>query len=86
MNSVDLAFLPALEQARLIRSKAVSPLELTEVYLERIERLNPALGAYVTVMADQARADAKAKTEHLASNPEDLPPLFGVTVSVKDLN
>ncbi|HSM82899.1 MAG TPA: amidase, partial [Nodosilinea sp.] len=47
---------------------------------------NPALGAYVTVMADQARADAKAKTEHLASNPEDLPPLFGVTVSVKDLN
>lgn len=86
MNSVDLAFLSALEQARLIRSKEISPLELTELYLERIERLNPALGAYVSVMAEQALADARAKTEHLASNPEDLPPLFGVTVSVKDLN
>jgi len=65
MNPVDLAFLPALEQAKLIRNKEVSPLELTEVYLERIHRLNPQLGAYVTVMADQALADARAKTEHL---------------------
>ncbi|MGF1568190.1 MAG: amidase [Nodosilinea sp.] len=86
MNSADLAFLPALEQARLIRSKELSPLELTEIYLERIQRLNPKLGAYVTVMADQAIVDAKAKTEHLTSDPSDLPPLFGVTVSVKDLN
>ncbi|MGB3201097.1 MAG: amidase, partial [Nodosilinea sp.] len=86
MDPVDLAFLPALEQARLIRSREVSPLELTEIYLNRIERLNPALGAYVTVMAPQALADAKAKTEYLASNPDHLPPLFGVTVSVKDLN
>jgi amidase len=86
MDSVDLAFLPALEQARLIRNKEISPLELTEIYLERIQRLNPLLGAYVAVMADQALADARAKTEHLAENPEDLPPLFGVTVSVKDLN
>jgi amidase len=87
MNSVDLAFLPALEQARLIRTQAISPLELVEIYLDRIERLNPALGAYVVVMADQAIADAKAKTEHLmASDPAELPPLFGVSVSVKDLN
>jgi len=86
MNPVDLAFLPALEQAKLIRNKEVSPLELTEVYLERIHRLNPQLGAYVTVMADQALADARAKTEHLSNNPEELPPLFGVKVSVKDLN
>ncbi|MGG6241827.1 amidase [Nodosilinea sp. AN01ver1] len=86
MNSVDLAFLPALEQARLIRAKEISPLELTEIYLSRIERLNPALGAYVAVVAEQALADAKAKTEHLASNSDDLSLLFGVTVSVKDLN
>ena len=86
MNPVDLAFLPALEQAKLIRNREISPLELTEVYLERIQRLNPQLGAYVSVMADQALVDARAKTEHLAENPEDLPPLFGVSVSVKDLN
>ncbi|PSN14677.1 amidase, partial [filamentous cyanobacterium CCP5] len=48
MNAVDLAFTPALEQARLIREKQVSPLELTQLYLDRIERLNPQLGAYVT--------------------------------------
>ena len=86
MNPVDLAFLPAVEQAQLIRNKEVSPLELTEIYLERIQRLNPQLGAYITVMADQALADARAKTEHLAESSEDLPPLFGVTVSVKDLD
>ena len=86
MNPVDLAFMRALEQAKLIRDKEISPLELTEVYLERIQRLNPQLGAYVAVMADQALAEARAKTEHLAKHPEDLPPLFGVTVSVKDLN
>ncbi len=86
MNAVDLAFLPAVEQARLIRTKQASPLELAENYLERIERLNPKLGAYVTVMAEQALADARAKTEHLASNPNNLPPLFGVSVAVKDLN
>lgn len=86
MDPADLAFLPALEQARLIRAREISPLELTEIYLDRIERFNPTLGAYVTVMAQQALADAKAKTEYLASHPDHLPPLFGVTVSVKDLN
>ncbi|MBE7386201.1 MAG: amidase [Leptolyngbya sp. SIO1E4] len=86
MNAVDLAFTPALEQARLIRQKRVSPLELTELYLERIERLNPVLGCYFTVMAEQAIADAKAKTEHLATTTEALPPFFGVPISIKDLN
>lgn len=86
MSPTDLPFLPALDQAHLIRTKQISPLELTELYLHRIERLNPALGAYVTVMADQALAEAKAKTDQLAQGTEHLPPLFGVTVSVKDLN
>lgn len=86
MNSVDLAFTPALEQARLIREKQVSPLELTEIYLQRIERLNPRLGAYVTVMGEAALAEAKAKTEQLAQDTSDLPPFFGVTIAIKDLN
>lgn len=84
MNRVDLAFTPALEQARLIRTKEVSPLELVQLYLERIERLDGPLGSYFTVMAEQAIADAKAKTEQLTSNSE-LPPFFGVPISIKDL-
>ena len=59
MNNNDLAFTPALELAQLIRLREVSPLELVEVYLERIERLNPQLGSYFTVTADLAIADAK---------------------------
>ena len=54
---MELAFLPATEQARLVRERQVSPVELVELYLERIGRLGPELGAYVTVCADQALAD-----------------------------
>ncbi|MEM0979623.1 MAG: amidase [Cyanobacteria bacterium P01_H01_bin.58] len=86
MNPVDLAFTPALEQAHWIRTKKISPLELTELYLNRIEQLNPRLGSYFTVMAEQAIADAKQKTEQLITHPEDLPTFFGVPISIKDLN
>ncbi len=86
MNSLDLAFTPALEQARLIRQGEVSPLALTSLYLDRIERLNPHLGAYFTVMAEAAIADAQTKTEFLATHPHTLPPFFGVPISLKDLN
>ncbi|MBU6229904.1 MAG: amidase [Cyanobacteria bacterium REEB459] len=87
MDARDLAFLPALEQARLIRDRQMSPLELVDIYLDRIQRLNPQLGAYVAVMAESARAEAHAKTQQvMTTDPADLPPLFGVTVAVKDLN
>lgn len=90
MNSVDLAFTPALEQAQLVRRKEISPLELTQLYLERIEQIDPQLGSYFTVMTDVAIADAQAKTDQLATLSADeineLPIFFGVPVSVKDLN
>jgi amidase len=85
MNNNDLAFTPALELAQLIRLREVSPLELVEVYLERIERLNPQLGSYFTVTAAKAIADAKNKTELLTTTSE-LPPFFGVPISIKDLS
>jgi amidase len=83
MNVVDLAFTPALDQARLVRAGEVSPLELTELYLYRIEQFNPLLGCYFHVMAEQAIADAKAKTEYLAQHPDTLPPFFGVPISIQ---
>jgi amidase len=85
MNEIDLAFTPALELAELIRRRQVSPLELVEIYLKRIQSLNPQLGSYFTVTAEQAIADAKAKTQMLAATSE-LPPFFGVPISIKDLN
>jgi amidase len=85
MNPVDLAFAPALKQSELIRRKEVSPLELVELYLQRIQQYNSKLGSYFTVTAEQAIDDAKSKTEMLAQT-EDLPLFFGVPISIKDLN
>lgn len=87
MNSTDLAFIPALEQARLIRTKVISPLELTQVYLDRIEQLDSSLNSFFTVMAEQAITEAKAKTEQLAASniePSSLPAFFGVPIAIKD--
>ncbi len=84
MDSADLAFTSALDQARLIRTKEISPIQLTQLYLDRIAQLDPQLGSFFTVMADRAIADAKLKTERL-SEP-DLPPFFGVPIAIKDLN
>ncbi|MBW4576848.1 MAG: amidase [Aphanothece sp. CMT-3BRIN-NPC111] len=88
MNETDLAFTPALKQAQLIRRREVSPVELVELYLERIQRLDSQLGSYFTVMSELALAEAKAKTEQLAqsANASELPPFFGVPISIKDLN
>jgi amidase len=85
MNTVDLAFTPATDLADLIRRREVSPLELVELYLERIQQFNPQLGSYFTVTAELAIADAKVKTETLTTTSQ-LPPLFGVPISIKDLN
>ncbi|NJS11852.1 MAG: amidase [Microcoleus sp. CSU_2_2] len=87
MNQLDFAFTSALEQARLVRTLQVSPIELVNLYLERIDRLNPQLGSYFTVTAEQALALAKAQTEQLAglNQPQELPPFFGVPIGIKDL-
>jgi amidase len=78
---MELAFLPATEQARLVREREVSPVELVELYLERIERLDRGLGAFVTVCADAALADARAKADRPAEAP-----FHGVPIALKDLD
>jgi amidase len=80
----QLAFAPALEQAALIRAGEVSSSELVELYLRRIENLNPALGAYLTVAADVATSAAKEADARLGE--DGLPPFHGVPISIKDLS
>jgi len=84
MNETELAFTPAWKQAQMIAGKQVSPVELTELYLRRIERLNPSLNTYITVCADQALAAAR-EAEAVVMRGGPLPTLHGVTVSLKDL-
>jgi amidase len=76
----ELAFASATELAELVRLREVSPVELVDLYLERIERLDPQLNAFVTVVAEQARAAAR----EAEAQPSDLP-FHGVPISVKDL-
>ena len=77
---MELAFLPAVEQARLVKAGEVSSVELVELYLERIERLDPQLNSFVTVRAQEALADARA-ADAFASDA----PFRGVPTAVKDL-
>ncbi len=80
--SDDLAFAGAARLAELVRAKEVSPTELVELYLERINRLDPELNAYRVVLAEGARADAKRAEERLAKG--DDAPLLGVPIAIKD--
>jgi amidase len=77
---VELAFLPATEQARLIRTGGVSSLELVRLYLDRIELLDPQLNAFVTVRTEGALEDARA-----ADARDDSTPFRGVPIAIKDL-
>lgn len=79
--------LSGLEQSAAIRNREVSCVELAEHYLDRSERLSDAVGAFVTISADQARIQAHDLDAHLRTVDADaLPPLFGVACPVKDLN
>ncbi|MFF7730325.1 amidase [Streptomyces sp. NPDC008001] len=81
--------LTALEQGAAVRAGEVSPAELTEHYLERIERLDATVGAFITVTPETARKQAdEAGSAALAARREGraLPPLHGVPVPVKDLS
>jgi amidase len=81
----ELHDLTALEQAAAVRRGEVSPVDLVEHYLDRIDRLNESVGAFVTVTADAARAQAK-EAERAVGAGADLPPLHGVPTAIKDLN
>jgi aspartyl-tRNA(Asn)/glutamyl-tRNA(Gln) amidotransferase subunit A len=81
--SADLPFASASELAAGIRSKEVSPVALVRAYLERIDRLDGTLHAYVTVCRDQALAEA-ARCEEAIARGAPLGPLHGVPIAVKD--
>lgn len=77
-----MAFAGAAEQARLLASGAVTAPALTELYLERIARLDPEVRAYRVVFVDAARAAAAEAQERLDAG-ERLP-LLGVPIAIKD--
>src|SRR2546423_7942256 len=79
----DLCFRPATEIAAQIRAKRLSPVEIVDAVLRRIEALNPRLNAFCFLHADEARGAARA-AEAAVVRGEALGPLHGVPISIKD--
>lgn len=82
--STDLCFLPAVELCRRLKTKEVSAREVVSAHLAQIERVNPRVNAIVTLIADQALAEADRADEAIMRR-ESLGPLHGLPVAHKDL-
>src|SRR5499433_536166 len=83
MDKAEIPFLSVAQLSELLKSREVSPVEVVEGYLERIDRLNDRLYAYLTVCRDQAEAAARELERELVRGVY-RGPLHGVPVAVKD--
>ncbi len=83
-NADDLCFASAAELAARYRARELSPVDVVDAVLQRIEAIQPSINAFVTVCSDEARREAAAAEAAMTQDTEP-PPLLGVPVSVKDL-
>lgn len=83
-RSAELLLLDLAQASEILQKKEVSPVELTEACLARIERLNPELNAFITVCAEAALEEAKIAEAQIARG-EWKGPLHGIPLAVKDL-
>lgn len=85
-KSLDILNWPMniLETSELLRSRRVSPVELTKECLVRIQKFNPALNAFITITADSALAEARKAEEEIQSG-KWRGPLHGIPIALKDL-
>jgi amidase len=74
----------ALDLAAAVGRRELSPVEIVDTYLDRIERLDPGVGAFVWRADDEVRRAARA-AEQAVLDGEDLPPFHGVPIPIKDL-
>ncbi len=81
---MDLTALTLAKAAELVRTKKVSPVELTRAHLDRIRRVDPALNSFLTVTEEIALEQAKS-AEQAVQQENHLGPLHGIPVALKDL-
>src|SRR5258708_1945311 len=84
MLNPDVLYLPVTELAKRVRQKQLSPVELTEAYLERSRTIGPRLNAYATLTPDLAMKQARAAEKEIASG-KYRGPLHGIPYAAKDL-
>ena len=80
----DFCFTPAVDLLKLYRARRVSPLDVMQAVLARIDAVNPDVNAIVTLVREDALRDARRATAALRRGAS-LPPLFGVPVGIKDV-
>ena len=83
MDKADIPFLSTAELSRLIENREVSPVEATEAYLERIDRVDGQLNSYVTVCRDEALEAARGAERAIAQG-NYLGPMHGIPTGIKD--
>ena len=81
----ELAYMTATEMAARIRRRQLSPVEVVDAVIERIEERNPSLNAFVFKGFDDARAARREGRARGRSSGEELGPLHGVPTAIKDL-
>ncbi len=81
---MELPFLTLKQSSELIKSKELSPVELTQSVLDRIEKLDNSLNSYITVLSESALSSSKQAEDDIASG-KYIGPLHGVPISLKDI-
>ena len=84
MNELEICYMPAVEMAEAVKTKRLSPVEIMDAVLQRIERLNPEVNAYCTLVSEDARKQAR-EAEIKVMKGEELGALHGIPISIKDL-
>ena len=84
VSASELCYMSAEALAGLVRRRELSPVELMEATLARIETLNPALNAFIQLDPERGLAEARAQADRIAAG-EDLGPLGGLPFGVKEL-
>ena len=84
MNADELCFLSISDAAGLIQSRQLSPMELTRAHIDRVERTDSTLNAFITLLSEEAVERAKTAEEEIA-NGEYRGALHGIPIGLKDL-
>lgn len=83
MNSEEIGYMSATRMLKAYREKELSPVEVIDAILKRIEEINPKINAFVTLLGDEAR-DAAKKAEKEILEGKSLRALHGIPISIKD--
>ena len=83
MAAENIVMMSATDTAAAIKARTFSPLDAVRAYLDRIDRLDPRLSAYITVCHEEA-LDAAEQAKLSLARGDELGPLFGVPIAIKD--